>query len=30
VALLGMPGFVRYVMLDRWFLHAHAPPLTAR
>jgi hypothetical protein len=28
-ALLGMPGFVRDMVLDRWFLHAHEPPLTA-
>lgn len=28
-ALLGMPGFVRIMVLDRWFLHAHEPPLTA-
>jgi flavin-dependent dehydrogenase len=28
-ALLGMPGFVRYMVLDRWFLHAHEPPLIA-
>jgi flavin-dependent dehydrogenase len=28
-ALLGMPAFVRYMVLDRWFLHAHEAPLTA-
>lgn len=28
-ALLGMPAFVRHVVLDRWFLHAYDPPLTA-
>lgn len=28
-ALLGMPSFVRHVALDRWFLHADAPPLAA-
>jgi geranylgeranyl reductase family protein len=27
--LLGMPGFVRHMVLDRWFLHAHEAPLTA-
>jgi flavin-dependent dehydrogenase len=29
-ALLGMPSFVRHVALDRWFLHADAPPLAVR
>jgi flavin-dependent dehydrogenase len=27
--LLRMPGFVRHVALDRWFLHADRPPLAA-
>jgi geranylgeranyl reductase family protein len=27
--LLQMPGFVRHVALDRWFLHADVPPLAA-
>jgi flavin-dependent dehydrogenase len=27
--LLGTPGFVRHVALDRWFLHAGRPPLAA-
>ena len=26
-ALLGIPSFVRHVVLDRWFLHAHDPAL---
>jgi flavin-dependent dehydrogenase len=28
--LLEMPAFVRHVVLDRWFLHAREPALTAR
>ena len=27
-ALLSVPAFVRYVALDRWFLHANSPPLS--
>ena len=27
--LLEMPAFVRHVVLDRWFLHAREPALTA-
>jgi geranylgeranyl reductase family protein len=27
--LLQVPGFVRHVALDRWFLHADVPPLAA-
>jgi flavin-dependent dehydrogenase len=27
--LLGTPRFVRHVVLDRWFLHAHEPALAA-
>jgi flavin-dependent dehydrogenase len=27
--LLGVPLFVRHVVLDRWFLHAHDPALAA-
>jgi flavin-dependent dehydrogenase len=27
-ALLTVPAFVRYVALDRWFLHANSPPLS--
>jgi hypothetical protein len=25
--LLGMPSFVRHVILDRWFLHSHESAL---
>ena len=28
--LLGVPPFVRHVVLDRWFLHAQEPALTLR
>jgi flavin-dependent dehydrogenase len=28
-ALLGMPVFVRHMVLNRWFLHTHEPPLAA-
>jgi menaquinone-9 beta-reductase len=28
--LLGWPWFARHIVMDRWFLHAHEPPLACR
>jgi 2-polyprenyl-6-methoxyphenol hydroxylase-like FAD-dependent oxidoreductase len=28
--LLGWPWFARHIVMDRWFLHTHEPPLVCR